>query len=87
MAILDLFTDGVTDFDGKNAAEVIQGKLFVETRAATKQTSTGEVLPSRRRMTIWARGARPRRCVFWGTSNDYEYLSPTGKPVFCPLTR
>lgn len=95
MAILDLFTDGVTDFDGKNAAEVIQGKLFVEIPElhAMYKTDINRVKSFLSQEADDYRAAygrvvehRPRRCVFWGTSNDYEYLSdPTGNRRFLPI--
>lgn len=95
MAIHDLFTDGVSDFDGKNAAEIIQGKLFVEIPElhAMYRSDINRVKSFLSQESDDYRAAygrvvehRPRRCVFWGTSNDYEYLSdPTGNRRFLPI--
>ena len=95
MAIMDLYTDGITDFEGKNAAEIIQGKVFIEVpemHAMYKSDinrvksflsqEADDFRPAYGRMVEH----RPRRCVFWGTSNDYEYLSdPTGGRRFFPI--
>lgn len=95
LAPLDLFTDGVTDFEGKNAAELIQGKVFVEVPEmhAMYRTDINRVKTFLSQQADDYRAAygrtvehRPRRCVFWGTSNDYEYLSdPTGGRRFFPI--
>lgn len=95
MAILDLYTDGVTDFEGKNAAEIIQGKVFVEIPEmhAMLKADINRVKSFLSQQADDYRPAygrtvehRPRRCVFWGTSNDYEYLSdPTGGRRFFPI--
>ena len=95
LAIHDLYTDGVTDFEGKNAAEVIQGKLFVEIAelSALYRTDINRVKTFLSQEADDYRAAygrvvehRPRRCVFWGTSNDFEYLSdPTGNRRFLPI--
>ena len=95
MAIMDLYTDGVTDFEGKNAAEIIQGKLFVEIAelSALYRSDINRVKTFLSQEADDYRAAygrvvehRPRRCVFWGTSNDFEYLSdPTGNRRFLPI--
>ncbi len=95
LAIHDLYTDGVTDFEGKSAAEVIQGKLFVEIAelSALYRTDINRVKTFLSQEADDYRAAygkvvehRPRRCVFWGTSNDFEYLSdPTGNRRFLPI--
>lgn len=95
LAIHDLYTDGVTDFEGKNAAEIIQGKLFVEIAelSALYKTDINRVKTFLSQEADDYRAAygrvvehRPRRCVFWGTSNDFEYLSdPTGNRRFLPV--
>jgi hypothetical protein len=94
-AIHDLYTDGVTDFDGKNAAEIIQGKLFIEIAelSALYKSDINRVKTFLSQEADDYRAAygrvvehRPRRCVFWGTSNDYEYLNdPTGNRRFLPI--
>lgn len=95
LAIDDLYTDGVTDFEGKNAAEIIQGKLFVEIAelSALYKSDINRVKTFLSQEADDYRAAygrvvehRPRRCVFWGTSNDFEYLSdPTGNRRFLPI--
>jgi len=95
LAINDLYTDGVTDFEGKNAAEIIQGKIFVEIAelSALYRTDINRVKTFLSQEADDYRAAygrvvehRPRRCVFWGTSNDLEYLSdPTGNRRFLPV--
>ena len=95
LAPYDLYTDGVTDFDGKNAAEVIQGKIFVEIAelSALYKSDINRVKTFLSQEADDYRAAygrvvehRPRRCVFWGTSNDFEYLSdPTGNRRFLPI--
>ena len=95
LAPFDLFTDGVTDFDGKNAAEVIQGKIFIEIPElhAMYRSDINRVKSFLSQEADDYRAAygrvvehRPRKCVFWGTSNDYEYLSdPTGNRRFLPI--
>ena len=95
LAPYDLYTDGVTDFDGKTAAEVIQGKIFVEIAelSALYRSDINRVKTFLSQEADDYRAAygrvvehRPRRCVFWGTSNDFEYLSdPTGNRRFLPI--
>lgn len=95
LAIHDLYTDGVTDFEGKNAAEIIQGKMFVEIAelSALYRSDINRVKTFLSQEADDYRAAygkvvehRPRRCVFWGTSNDFEYLSdPTGNRRFLPV--
>lgn len=95
LAIHDLYTDGVTDFEGKNAAEVIQGKMFIEIAelSALYKSDINRVKTFLSQEADDYRAAygrvvenRIRRCVFWGTSNDYEYLSdPTGNRRFLPI--
>lgn len=95
LAILDLFTDGITDFEGKNAQEIIQGKLFVEIpelhamyRSDINRVKSFLSQESDDYRAAYGRTVehKPRRCIFWGTSNDYEYLSdPTGNRRFLPI--
>lgn len=95
LAVNDLYTDGVTDFEGKNAAEIIQGKMFIEIAelSALYRTDINRVKTFLSQEADDYRAAygrvvehRPRRCVFWGTSNDFEYLSdPTGNRRFLPI--
>ena len=89
------YADGLSTFEGKEAAESIQGKWIIEagemagyTRAeenASKQFLSRQVDVFRQ-----AYGRRtqeyPRRCVFFGSSNQYEFLKDiTGNRRFWPI--
>lgn len=89
------YADGLSTFEGKEAAESIQGKWIIEagemagyTRAeenASKQFLSRQVDVFRQ-----AYGRRtqeyPRRCVFFGSSNQYEFLKDiTGNRRFWPV--
>lgn len=89
------YADGLSTFEGKEAAENIQGKWIIEagemagyTRAeenASKQFLSRQVDVFRQ-----AYGRRtqeyPRRCVFFGSSNQYEFLKDiTGNRRFWPI--
>lgn len=89
------YADGLSTFEGKEAAENIQGKWIIEagemagyTRAeenASKQFLSRQVDVFRQ-----AYGRRtqeyPRRCVFFGSSNQYEFLRDiTGNRRFWPV--
>lgn len=89
------YTDSLTTFEGKEAAEIIQGNWLVEVGElnamnrseinAVKQflSRTDDVYrePYGRRT-----GRYPRRCVFAGTTNDAEYLRDrTGNRRFWPI--
>ena len=89
------YADGLSTFEGKEAAENIQGKWIIEagemagyTRAeenASKQFLSRQVDVFRQ-----AYGRRtqeyPRRCVFLGSSNQYEFLKDiTGNRRFWPI--
>lgn len=89
------YADGLATFEGKEAAENIQGKWIIEagemagyTRAeenASKQFLSRQVDVFRQ-----AYGRRtqeyPRRCVFFGSSNQYEFLKDiTGNRRFWPI--
>ena len=89
------YADGLSTFEGKEAAENIQGKWIIEagemagyTRAeenASKQFLSRQVDVFRQ-----AYGRRtqeyPRRCVFFGSSNQYEFLKDiTGNRRFWPV--
>ena len=89
------YADGLNTFEGKEAAESIQGKWIIEagemagyTRAeenASKQFLSRQVDVFRQ-----AYGRRtqeyPRRCVFFGSSNQYEFLKDiTGNRRFWPV--
>lgn len=89
------FTDALRNFEGKDAAEIIQGVWLVEIGelGAMKKADTDRVkqfLSQRadRFRAAYARFAQecPRRCVFIGTVNEDEYLrDQTGNRRFWPL--
>lgn len=89
------FTDALRNFEGKDAAEIIQGVWLVEIGelGAMRKTDTDRVKQflsqrSDRFRAAYARFAQecPRRCVFFGTVNEDEYLrDQTGNRRFWPL--
>lgn len=97
LAILgkEWFSDSLTSFEGKEAAELIQGTWINEVgelTAMTKQETSAvkQFLSKRDDIYRAAYGRRtekyPRRCVFFGTSNDNEFLKDnTGNRRFWPV--
>ncbi|WP_434310186.1 VapE domain-containing protein [Hominifimenecus sp. rT4P-3] len=97
LAILgkDWFSDSLTTFEGKEAAELIQGTWINEIgelTAFTKQETQviKQFLSKTDDIYRAAYGRRtdkyPRRCVFFGTSNDAEFLKDaTGNRRFWPV--
>jgi putative DNA primase/helicase len=89
------FSDSLTSFEGKEAAELIQGTWINEVgelTAMTKQETSAvkQFLSKREDIYRAAYGRRtgryPRRCVFFGTSNDSEFLKDTtGNRRFWPV--
>lgn len=89
------FSDSLTTFEGKEAAELIQGTWINEIgelSAFTKQETQviKQFLSKREDIYRAAYGRRtekyPRRCVFFGTSNDSEFLKDaTGNRRFWPV--
>lgn len=89
------FSDSLTTFEGKEAAELIQGTWINEIgelTAMTKQeTSAVKQFLSKTHDIYRAAYGRqtnkyPRRCVFFGTSNDSEFLKDaTGNRRFWPV--
>lgn len=89
------FSDSLTSFEGKEAAELIQGTWINEVgelTAMTKQETSAvkQFLSKREDIYRAAYGRRterhPRRCVFFGTSNDREFLKDTtGNRRFWPI--
>ena len=89
------FSDSLTTFEGKEAAEVIQGTWINEVgelSAFTRQETqvVKQFLSKRDDIYRAAYGRRtekhPRRCVFFGTSNDSEFLKDsTGNRRFWPV--
>lgn len=91
----DWFNDSLNTFEGKEACEMIQGSWLVELQElnglnkseenAVKQflSKTDDIYrePYGRRT-----GRYPRRCVFFGTTNDDEFLrDKTGARRFLPV--
>lgn len=89
------FTDGVTTFDGKDFYESIQGKWIIELGEGTAfQKSIKERCkqaiasqqdtyrePYARHPTV-----RKRQCVFFGTTNNYDFLKDeTGDRRYYPI--
>ena len=97
LAILgrEWFSDSLASFEGKDAAELIQGTWINEIgelTAMTKQETSAvkQFLSKREDIYRAAYGRRteryPRRCVFFGTSNDSEFLKDsTGNRRFWPV--
>lgn len=91
----DWFTDSLSTFDSKTGAELIQGKWIAEVGelAALKKHEIEVVKQfitrtSDRYRAAYGRRAedRKRRCVFFGTSNEDEFLSDiTGNRRFLPI--
>lgn len=89
------FSDSLTSFEGKEAAELIQGTWINEVgelTAMTRQETSAvkQFLSKREDIYRAAYGRRteryPRRCVFFGTSNDTEFLKDsTGNRRFWPV--
>lgn len=82
----DWFSDSLTTFEGKEAAELIQGTWINEIgelTAMTKQETNAvkQFLSKTDDIYRAAYGRRtdkyPRRCVFCGTSNEGEFLKDT----------
>ena len=91
----DWFNDSLNTFEGKEACEMIQGSWIIELQElnglnrseenAVKQflSKTDDIYrePYGRRT-----GRYPRRCVFFGTTNDDEFLRDhTGARRFLPI--
>lgn len=89
------FSDSLVTFEGKEAAEMIQGTWINEVgelTAMSKQevTSVKQFLSKQYDIYRAAYGRRtekyPRRCVFFGTSNETEFLKDsTGNRRFWPV--
>ena len=89
------FSDSLTTFEGKEAAEMLQGTWINEIgelSAMSKYDAAAvkQFLSKRTDIYRAAYGRRteehPRRCVFFGTSNDAEFLRDyTGNRRFWPI--
>ena len=89
------FSDSLKTFEGKDACELVQGVWIVEiaelaafSRAETSKikhflSQTEDIFRAAyAKNTEWC----PRRCVFFGTTNDAEYLKDnTGDRRFWPI--
>ncbi len=91
----DWFSDSLTTFEGKDAAELIQGTWINEIGELTamnrqETNAVKQFLSKSEDIYRAAYGRRtekyPRRCVFFGTSNDTEFLKDTtGNRRFWPV--
>ena len=89
------FSDSLTTFEGKEAAELIQGTWINEVGELTamsrsETTAIKQFLSKKEDIYRAAYGRRtkshPRRCVFFGTSNDDEFLKDTtGNRRYLPV--
>ncbi|MBO5449293.1 MAG: virulence-associated protein E [Ruminococcus sp.] len=89
------FNDSISSFEGKEAAELLQGMWIVEigelgafNKSDTKRIKQFLSLNSDIYRAAYARNAeeRKRRCVFFGTTNDKEFLrDPTGERRYWPV--
>lgn len=89
------FTDGIKTFEGKEVCELIQGMWIVEISEleALNKSEVGrvkQILSQEidRYRAAYGRNVQdcPRRCVFFGTSNNGEYLRDmTGNRRFWPV--
>ena len=89
------FSDSLVSFEGKEAAEMIQGTWINELGELTglsksESNSVKQFLTKQEDIYREAYGRRtnkyPRRCVFFGTSNDWEFLKDkTGNRRFWPV--
>lgn len=89
------FSDSLTTFEGKEAAEMLQGTWINEigelTAMSHLESNTVKQFLSKTEDIYRAAYGRhtkkyPRRCVFFGTSNDIEILKDiTGNRRFWPV--
>lgn len=89
------FNDSLSSFEGKEACEVIQGSWIVEVSELTGLRKSEiniakQFLTRQEDIFREAYGRRtkkyPRRCVFFGTSNDTEFLKDaSGNRRFWPI--
>lgn len=89
------FSDSIKTFEGKEASELVQGVWIVEIGEleAFNRSETGRIKQFLSQQEDIFRAAfghhvgwHPRRCVFFGTSNNGEYLrDKTGNRRFWPI--
>ena len=92
---LSWYTNNLRSFEGKDAAELLQGIWIVEVDELDlmRKTDVREIKSYLSRTEDHYRAAyarktekHPRRCVFFGTTNDDEYLfDATGNRRFLPV--
>ena len=92
----DWYCDSLEDFNGKDAKEIIQGQWIVEVGELTAmnraETIAVKQFLSKKDDVYRAAYGRhseryPRRCVFFGTSNEPQFLKDvTGNRRFWPIT-
>lgn len=90
------FTDAIRTFEGKEASELLQGVWLVEVGEldAFNRTDVDRIKQflsqqSDRFRAAYGRHVKemPRRCIFFGTTNDEEYLTDrTGNRRFWPVS-
>jgi predicted P-loop ATPase len=90
------FNDSIRTFEGKEASELLQGVWLVEVGEldAFNRSDIGRIKQflsqqSDRFRAAYGRHVKemPRRCVFFGTTNDDEYLTDrTGNRRFWPVS-
>ena len=89
------FNDSIRTFEGKEASELLQGVWIVEVGEldAFNRTDVGRIKQFLSQQADRFRAAygrhvkeMPRRCVFFGTTNDDEFLTDrTGNRRFWPI--
>ena len=89
------FSDSLTTFEGREAAEMLQGTWLNEigelnAMSKNEVAAVKQFLSKRNDIYRAAYGRRseehPRRCVFFGTTNDAEFLrDSTGNRRFLPI--
>jgi len=89
------FNDNIWTFDGRGASELLQGVWIAEVQelAAFSKSDTGDIKKFLSSAVDQYRAAYgkfkkeyPRRCVFFGTSNDVDFLRDmTGNRRFWPV--
>lgn len=89
------YADGLNTFEGKEAAEGIQGKWIIEAGemagySRAEENASKQFLSRQVDVFRQAYGRRtqeyPRQCVFFGSTNQYEFLKDiTGNRRFWPI--
>ena len=89
------FNDSICSFEGKDAAELLQGIWIIEVselgafgKSDTRRIKQFLSLNADIFRAAYARNAeeRKRKCVFFGSTNDREFLrDPTGERRFWPV--